>query len=81
MAALSFQTYVLSPRPSTAADGRRSSAIHSHVAHSAPILLANFLTGGSRWWRFTAIPGMWLGLTIVLSAMYGVSANYDTRLR
>ncbi|KAI0822284.1 hypothetical protein BC628DRAFT_1327653 [Trametes gibbosa] len=39
---------------------------------SAPILLANFLTGGSRWWRFTAIPGMWLGLTIVLSAMYGV---------
>ncbi|OJT15262.1 hypothetical protein TRAPUB_8184 [Trametes pubescens] len=39
---------------------------------SAPILLANFLTGGSRWWRFTAIPGLWLGLTIVLSAMYGV---------
>ncbi|KAI0648064.1 hypothetical protein C8Q79DRAFT_550619 [Trametes meyenii] len=39
---------------------------------SAPILLANFLTGGSRWWRFTAIPGLWLGLTIVISAMYGV---------
>ncbi|KAI0372147.1 hypothetical protein BV20DRAFT_1050918 [Pilatotrama ljubarskyi] len=39
---------------------------------SAPILLANFLTGGSRWWRFTAMPGMWLGLTIVISAMYGV---------
>ncbi|KAI8978676.1 hypothetical protein BD414DRAFT_421796 [Trametes punicea] len=39
---------------------------------SAPILLANFLTGGSRWWRFTALPGMWLGLTIVISAMFGV---------
>ncbi|RPD62442.1 hypothetical protein L226DRAFT_544245 [Lentinus tigrinus ALCF2SS1-7] len=39
---------------------------------SAPILLANFLTGGSRWWRFSALPGLWLGLTIVISAMYGV---------
>ncbi|KAI0335911.1 hypothetical protein GY45DRAFT_1239860 [Cubamyces sp. BRFM 1775] len=39
---------------------------------SAPILLANFLTGGSRWWRFTALPGLWLGLTIVISAMFGV---------
>ncbi|KAI0761948.1 hypothetical protein BD413DRAFT_495446 [Trametes elegans] len=39
---------------------------------SAPVLLANFLTGGSRWWRFSAIPGLWLGLTIVISAMYGV---------
>ncbi|KAI0720510.1 hypothetical protein C8T65DRAFT_705746 [Cerioporus squamosus] len=39
---------------------------------SAPILLANFLTGGSRWWRFTALPGLWLGMTIVISAMYGV---------
>ncbi|KAI0354952.1 hypothetical protein OH77DRAFT_1496509 [Trametes cingulata] len=39
---------------------------------SAPILLANFLTGGSRYWRFAALPGMWLGMTIVISAMYGV---------
>ncbi|EJF63413.1 hypothetical protein BD309DRAFT_1030729 [Dichomitus squalens] len=39
---------------------------------SAPILLANFLTGGSRWWRFSALPGLWLGMTIVISAMYGV---------
>ncbi|KAI0754959.1 hypothetical protein C8Q80DRAFT_1266490 [Daedaleopsis nitida] len=42
------------------------------LAGSAPILLANFLTGGSRWWRFSALPGLWLGMTIVLSAMYGV---------
>ncbi|CDO71456.1 hypothetical protein BN946_scf184909.g50 [Trametes cinnabarina] len=39
---------------------------------SAPILLANFFTGGSRWWRFTALPGLWLGMTIVISAMFGV---------
>ncbi|KAI1789609.1 hypothetical protein LXA43DRAFT_1096196 [Ganoderma leucocontextum] len=39
---------------------------------SAPILLANFLAGGSRWWRFSALPGLWLGMTIVISAMYGV---------
>ncbi|OSD07231.1 hypothetical protein PYCCODRAFT_1456139 [Trametes coccinea BRFM310] len=39
---------------------------------SAPILLANFLTGGSRWWRFSALPGLWLGMTIVISAMFGV---------
>ncbi|PIL22545.1 hypothetical protein GSI_15234 [Ganoderma sinense ZZ0214-1] len=39
---------------------------------SLPVLLANFLTGGSRWWRFSALPGLWLGMTIVISAMYGV---------
>ncbi|KAI0071693.1 hypothetical protein K474DRAFT_577347 [Panus rudis PR-1116 ss-1] len=40
---------------------------------SVPILTANFTLGGARWWRVLAFPGMWLGLTIFLSAMYGVS--------
>ncbi|PCH40077.1 hypothetical protein WOLCODRAFT_98221 [Wolfiporia cocos MD-104 SS10] len=35
-------------------------------------LIVNFAVGGSRWWRLAAIPGMWLGLTIFISAMYGV---------
>ncbi|EMD39949.1 hypothetical protein CERSUDRAFT_112188 [Gelatoporia subvermispora B] len=39
---------------------------------SAPPLAASFATGGPRWWRLLALPGMWLGLTIFISAMYGV---------
>ncbi|EED82278.1 predicted protein [Postia placenta Mad-698-R] len=35
-------------------------------------LIVNFVTGGSRWWRLAALPGVWLGLTIFISAMYGV---------
>ncbi|KZT12030.1 uncharacterized protein LAESUDRAFT_719991 [Laetiporus sulphureus 93-53] len=41
------------------------------LAGSVP-LVVNFATGGSRWWRLAALPGMWLGLTIFISAMYGV---------
>ena len=51
----------------------RSDSSYAPFIDSAPILLANFLTGGSRWWRFSALPGLWLGMTIVISAMYGVS--------
>ncbi|OCH86389.1 hypothetical protein OBBRIDRAFT_838191 [Obba rivulosa] len=39
---------------------------------SAPPLAASFATGGPRWWRLLALPGMWLGLTIFISALYGV---------
>ncbi|OBZ71266.1 hypothetical protein A0H81_08359 [Grifola frondosa] len=42
------------------------------IIGSAPPLVANFATGGSRWWRIAALPGMWLGLTILISAFYGV---------
>ncbi|KAH9950580.1 hypothetical protein B0H21DRAFT_500036 [Amylocystis lapponica] len=42
------------------------------IGTSAPILVANFVTGGDRWWRVIALPGLWLGLTIFISAMYGV---------
>ncbi|KAH8104586.1 hypothetical protein BXZ70DRAFT_596887 [Cristinia sonorae] len=39
---------------------------------SVPILATNFSLGGARWWRLLALPGMWLGLTVFISAMYGV---------
>ncbi|KAJ3486676.1 hypothetical protein NLI96_g4064 [Meripilus lineatus] len=42
------------------------------IAWSAPPLIASFTLGGARWWRLIALPGMWLGLTIFISAMYGV---------
>ncbi|TCD70513.1 hypothetical protein EIP91_002858 [Steccherinum ochraceum] len=42
------------------------------IVWSAPILAANFSLGGARWWRVLALPGMWLGLTVFISAMYGV---------
>ncbi|KAI0917152.1 hypothetical protein AcW2_007366 [Taiwanofungus camphoratus] len=41
------------------------------LAGSVP-LIVNFATGGARWWRVLALPVMWLGLTIFISAMYGV---------
>ncbi|CAL1713112.1 unnamed protein product [Somion occarium] len=39
---------------------------------SVPILASNFALHAPRWWRIFALPGMWLGMTIFLSAMYGV---------
>lgn len=41
---------------------------------SAPPLAASFALGGPRWYRLLALPGMWLGMTIFISAWYGVSA-------
>ncbi|KZT73803.1 hypothetical protein DAEQUDRAFT_354926 [Daedalea quercina L-15889] len=41
------------------------------LAGSIP-LIVNFAVRGNRWWRLAAIPGMWAGLTIFISAMYGV---------
>jgi hypothetical protein len=35
-------------------------------------LLVNFLNGRDRWLRLLAIPGMWLGLTILLASLHGV---------
>ncbi|KAK7690103.1 hypothetical protein QCA50_006750 [Cerrena zonata] len=39
---------------------------------SVPILASNFALHAPRWWRIFALPGMWLGMTIFMSAMYGV---------
>lgn len=50
------------------------------VLASLPLII-NFAVRGNRWWRLAAIPGMWAGLTIFVSAMYGVcmpsSATFD----
>ncbi len=40
---------------------------------SAPPLASSFALGGPRWYRILALPGMWLGMTIFISAFYGVS--------
>lgn len=37
-----------------------------------PPMIANFVSNGPRWLRLTAVPGMWLGLTILLCALHGV---------
>jgi len=37
-----------------------------------PPIAVNFLEGNSRWQRLTALPGMLIGLTILLSALHGV---------
>lgn len=39
---------------------------------SAPPLIAAFSLHAARWWRIFALPGMWLGMTIFISALYGV---------
>ncbi|PSR83895.1 hypothetical protein PHLCEN_2v5604 [Hermanssonia centrifuga] len=39
---------------------------------SAPPLASSFALGGPRWYRILALPGMWLGMTIFISAFYGV---------
>ncbi|KAI0699089.1 hypothetical protein BC835DRAFT_1412741 [Cytidiella melzeri] len=39
---------------------------------SAPPIIASFAAGGPRWYRLFALPGLWLGMTIFISAMYGV---------
>lgn len=39
-------------------------------------LVVNFLHGKSRWLRLLAIPGMWLGLTAVLTSFRGVKTIF-----
>jgi hypothetical protein len=39
---------------------------------SLPPIIYSLLAGKSRWLRLTALPGMWLGLTIVIASLYGV---------
>ena len=39
---------------------------------SIPPLLVNILNGRNRWLRLLAIPGMWLGLTFLMTSLHGV---------
>ena len=39
---------------------------------AAPPLIVNFVRGHDRWLRLTALPGVWLGLTIFLAALSGI---------
>ncbi|GBE84941.1 hypothetical protein SCP_0701230 [Sparassis crispa] len=42
------------------------------LAGSVPPIVTSIVLGSSRWWRLFALPGMWLGLTVLIAAMYGV---------
>ncbi|KAI0313054.1 hypothetical protein OF83DRAFT_1176054 [Amylostereum chailletii] len=42
------------------------------LAGSVPPIVVNFMHGHSRWLRLLALPGLWLGLTIVLASLHGV---------
>ncbi|KAL4251929.1 hypothetical protein ABKN59_002636 [Abortiporus biennis] len=42
------------------------------LATSTPPVIVCFVLGTARWWRLFALPGLWLGMTIFLSAWYGV---------
>lgn len=37
----------------------------------APITL-NFVRKSARWERLAALPGMWLGLTVIIASLHGV---------
>lgn len=39
---------------------------------SVPPIVVNLLEGRDRWLRLLAIPGLWLGLTILLASFHGV---------
>jgi len=41
---------------------------------SVPPIVYNIVTGKSRWLRLTALPAMWLGLTILIASLHGVSS-------
>jgi hypothetical protein len=38
----------------------------------------NFMTGRSRWLRLLALPGLWLGLTVCLASLNGVTHSSST---
>jgi hypothetical protein len=42
---------------------------------SVPPIAVNFLTGASRWLRLCALPGLWIGLTILIASLHGVSLS------
>ena len=42
------------------------------LAGSLPPIAVNFATDRSRWLRLLALPGLWLGLTILVASMHGV---------
>ena len=39
---------------------------------SLPPIAYNFANGGSRWMRLSALPGLWIGLTILLTSLNGI---------
>ena len=39
---------------------------------SLPPIAYNFASGGSRWMRLSALPGLWIGLTILLTSLNGI---------
>jgi hypothetical protein len=45
------------------------------LAGGIPPIACNILTGKSRWLRLLALPCMWLGLTIILASLHGVSTR------
>jgi hypothetical protein len=42
---------------------------------SIPPIVVSFLTGGSRWLRLCALPGLWMGLTVLIASLHGVSLS------
>jgi hypothetical protein len=43
------------------------------LAGSVPPIAVNFAADRDRWLRLLALPGLWLGLTILVASMHGVS--------
>lgn len=37
-----------------------------------PVIILNFLRGDSRWSRLATLPGLWLGLTILIASLNGI---------
>lgn len=42
------------------------------LAGGVPPIAVNFAEGESRWLRLAALPGLWLGLTILIASLHGV---------
>lgn len=58
----------------------QSATLRAEGLRSIPLII-NFAVHGNRWWRLAAIPGMWAGLTIFVSAMYGVCMRLSVACR
>ncbi|PPR01747.1 hypothetical protein CVT24_001567 [Panaeolus cyanescens] len=37
-----------------------------------PVIILNFLRGDSRWSRLASLPGLWLGLTVLIASLNGI---------
>ena len=53
--------------------GTIGGTVFAIVGSVAPMVV-NFTHGRSRWLRLLALPGLWLGLTIILASLHGVSS-------